>query len=325
MVPGKPGDQAAPSRLKLLDPPVTAIHGGADHRATAMKPVFEKVPQRQWESFHCEVIRGADYGTRWHFHPEFQITLALKSDGHRIVGDNIAPLRDGDLVLVGSNLPHVWHQDESRGRNEKAVSAIVVRFSDAFLGRDFLSKPELDEVNRLLHRSSRGFHITGKTRDLVAGRLETLSRVEGLARVIELLAILDVLAKSREIRPLASASYAPALKHEDQDRMERVCNYIQSHLTEEIERSDLARIASLSEGAFSRFFGSRMGRSVPEYVNELRIGRACNMLAEDKLNITDIGLDCGFRNLANFNRRFREIVKMTPREYRRKFARASGR
>ena len=289
-----------------------------------MKPVFEKVPQRQWESFHCEVIRGPDYGTRWHFHPKFQITLALKSEGHRIVGDNISPLRDGDLVLVGSNLPHVWHQDESRGRDDKAVSAIVIRFLDTFLGEEFLAKPELDDVRRLLHRSSRGFQISGKTRDVVAKRLETLSRSESLARVVELLAILDTLAKSKDLKPLASATYAPALKHEDQDRMERVCDFIQTHLTDEIERSHLAKIANLSAGAFSRFFGSRMGKTVPEYVNELRIGRACNMLAEDKLNITDIGLDCGFRNLANFNRRFREIVKTTPREYRRKFAKASG-
>lgn len=293
-----------------------------------MKPVFEKVPQRQWESFHCEEIRGPDYGTRWHFHPEYQITLAIRSEGHRIVGDNISPLLDGDLVLVGSNLPHCWHQDESRrgngrgnGRN-KSVHAIIIRFLDTFLGADFLAKPEMDDVRRLLQRGSRGLQVTGVTRDVVAGRIESLARAEGLARAIELLAILDTLAKSKDLRTLASASYAPSLKHDDQDRMERVCDFIQKHLTDEIDRGQLAKIASLSEGAFSRFFGSRMGKTVPEYVNELRIGRACLMLAEDRLNITDIGLDCGFRNLANFNRRFREIVKMTPREYRRKFARA---
>ena len=295
-----------------------------------MKPVFEKVPQRQWESFHCEDICGPDYGTRWHFHPEYQITLAIKSEGHRIVGDNISPLLNGDLVLVGTNLPHCWHQDESRRTNGsgngnakgKAVRAIVIRFLDTFLGAEFLAKPELDDVRRLLQRSSRGLQVTGATRDVVAKRIEALSKLEGLARVIELLAILDTLAKSKDIKTLASANYAPSLKHDDQDRMERVCDFIQKHLTDEIDRGQLAKIASLSEGAFSRFFGSRMGKTVPEYVNELRIGRACLMLAEDRLNITDIGLDCGFRNLANFNRRFREIVKMTPREYRRKFASA---
>jgi AraC-like DNA-binding protein len=287
-----------------------------------MKPVFEKVPRHQWESFHCEVIHGPDYGTRWHFHPEYQITLANRSEGHRIVGDNIAALRDGDLVLVGSNLPHVWHQDESR-KHGKAVSAIVIRFLDSFLGAEFLAKPEMEAVRRLFQKSSRGLEITGRTRDEAARLLNVLASADGLGRVVQLLAVLDLLARSKEIKPLASAHYAPALKHEDQDRMERVCDFIHKNLTEDIERGHLAKVAHLSEGAFSRFFRSRTGRTVPEYVNELRIGRACLMLAEERLNITDIGLDCGFRNLANFNRRFRDIMKMTPRDYRRKFAKVS--
>lgn len=284
-----------------------------------MKPVFEKVPKRQWESFHCEVIRGPNYGTRWHFHPEHQLTLAIKSQGYRIVGDNLAPLRDGDLVLVGSNLPHVWHQDESRGSDNHAVQAIVIRFEEGFLGREFLDKPEMDGVTRLLHRARRGLLVTGRTRDIAARRIEALAKTQGLARLVALLAILDALARSKELKPLASAGYAPVLKHEDQDRMERVCDFIHSHLTGNIERDQLARIAHLSAGAFSRFFKSRTGKTVPEYVNELRVGRACRMLAEEKLNITDIALDCGFRNLANFNRRFREIVKMTPSGYRQAF------
>ena len=81
-----------------------------------MKPVFEQTPRRQWESFHCEIVRGPGYGATWHFHPEFQITLVLKSTGYRLVGDNITPLAPGDLVLVGANLPHVWQQDAEIGR-----------------------------------------------------------------------------------------------------------------------------------------------------------------------------------------------------------------
>ena len=75
-----------------------------------MKAVLEKTPRTQWESFHCEVVRGSSYHAMWHFHPEYQLTLVLESRGHRMVGDNITPLRPGDLVLVGSNLPHVWQR-----------------------------------------------------------------------------------------------------------------------------------------------------------------------------------------------------------------------
>ena len=134
-----------------------------------MKPVFEQTPRRQWESFHCEIVRGPGYGATWHFHPEFQITLVLKSTGYRLVGDNITPLAPGDLVLVGANLPHVWQQDAGGGRG--AVHAIVVRFLDTSLGRDFLEIPEAAGVKRLLRRAARGLRVTGRTRDAVAERL----------------------------------------------------------------------------------------------------------------------------------------------------------
>jgi len=277
-----------------------------------MKPVFEKVPRRDWESFHCEVIEGPDYGTRWHFHPEYQLTLALRSSGHRVVGDNIAPLTDGDMVLLGSNLPHIWHQDAGKG----GVEAVVIRFEENFLGRDFMNMPEAEGVKRLLRRAARGLEVRGQTRKEVAQRLRHLAEAGGLTRVVDLLAILDILACARDLRPLASAGYEPTLHATDQGRMERVCDFIHQHLTEDIDRGQLARLAHLSEGAFSRFFRSRTGKTVPEYINEVRIGRACRLIAEDQTHITDIALDCGYRNLANFNRRFREVVGRTPRDYR---------
>lgn len=287
-----------------------------------MKPVFEQTPQRQWESFHCEVVRGPGYGATWHFHPEFQITLVLKSTGYRLVGDNITPLTSGDLVLVGANLPHVWQQDAGGGRT--AVHAIVVRFLDTLLGRDFLEIPEAAGVKRLLNRAARGLRVTGRTRDAVAERLQRLVEAKGLQRVAELLAILETLAQSRELQPIASAGFVPSLSSEDQGRMARVTAHIHAHLTGEIDRATVARAAHLSEGAFSRFFKLRTGKTLPEYVNELRVGRACRLLADESRKVTDIALDCGFRNLANFNRRFREITSRTPRDYRRQLQRSAG-
>jgi AraC-like DNA-binding protein len=287
-----------------------------------MKPVFEKVPKRQWESFHCEVVRGPDYGTRWHFHPEYQLTLAIKSSGHRVVGDNIGTLVDGDIVLIGANLPHVWHQDP--GAKGREVEAIIVRFDDSFLGRDFFALPEVEPVRRLLQRAARGLVVSGTTRLIVAEHMRRLAHSDGLSRIIELLAILNTLAASDDLKTLASASYEPQLESADQGRMERVVDFIHSHLTDEIDRQRLAKLAHLSLGAFSRFFHSRTGKTVPEYVNEVRIGRACRMLSEDAGNITDIAMDCGYRNLANFNRRFREVVGTTPSAYRQKFRGVAG-
>ena len=288
-----------------------------------MKAVLEKTPRDQWESFHCEIVRGTSYHATWHFHPEYQLTLVIESRGHRMVGDNITRLRRGDLVLVGANLPHVWHQENRPGQRGK-VHAIIVRFLDTFLGADFLAKPEMEPVRALLRKAARGLHITGRTRDSVADAMQRMSAATGLARIRELLAILDALANSRDVKPVAKAGFVPRFSADDQERMQRVFSYIDRHLTGEIDRTRAAAEAHLSPGAFSRFFRQRTGRTLPEYVNTLRIGRACEMLADGKWKVADIAMECGFANLANFNRHFRSITKLSPREYRRRFLDNAG-
>lgn len=283
------------------------------------QPILETTPRSVRESFHCEVVRGRGYGARWHFHPEVQLTLVLKSAGYRIVGDNISPLLPGDLVLVGASLPHVWHQDERRGGARDAVHAIVVRFREDFLGNHFLQSPEFESVRRLLKRSARGLQITGATRDTAATLLHELCREQGLARLLKLLEILRILSSSTHLRPLASASFSPELRDTDTERMQRVMRFIHDHLDGLIERDAVARCAALSTGAFSRFFKTRTGKTLPQYVNELRIGNACSRLRDAGAKVADIALECGFENLANFNRQFRAVTGMNPREYRTAF------
>lgn len=285
-----------------------------------MKPVFEQTPHTQGESFHCEVVRGTSYRAAWHFHPEYQLTLVIKSSGHRLVGDTITPLRPGDLVLVGSNLPHVWQQDPAFRRSASPpVHAVIVRFLETFAGRDFVQIPEMESVRRLLRRSARGLQVTGATRTVVAEKILQLPKIGGLDRISVLLSILNTLAKSKELKHIASEGFLPVLNNSDQGRMQRVCHYINTHLSETIERAQVAREAHLSEGACSRFFKLRTGKTLPQYINELRVGRACRQLSEGDGKITDIALECGFTNLANFNRRFRETTGLTPRDYRRRF------
>jgi transcriptional regulator GlxA family with amidase domain len=153
--------------------------------------------------------------------------------------------------------------------------------------------------------------------------MEKLSTTEGLGRVIGLLAILDELARSKDLRPISSAGFRPELSADDQGRMGRVFEHIHQHLTEDISRDIVAARASLSPGAFSRFFKTRTGKTLPQYVNELRVGRACSRLAETDDKVADIALDCGFQNLANFNRQFHRLMDASPREYRHRFRRSA--
>jgi transcriptional regulator GlxA family with amidase domain len=199
----------------------------------------------------------------------------------------------------------------------------VVRFRDDFLGHDFLQTPEMEPVRALLKRASRGLQALGKTRQAVATKMEKLAATDGLGRVIGLLAILDELARSKDLRPVSSPGFRPELSADDQGRMGRVFEHIHQHLTEDISRDSVAARASLSPGAFSRFFKTRTGKTLPQYVNELRVGRACSRLAEADDKVADIALDCGFQNLANFNRQFHRLMDASPREYRQRFRRSA--
>lgn len=275
-------------------------------------PIREQVPQHIDASFDCEVIEGPDYGTRWHFHPEAQITLALRSEGYRIVGDNISPLGNDDCVLIGADVPHVWQQDRA---SKHGVKAIILRFRTDMPA---LALPEMERIRRLLQRARRGLDIKGRTRIEISERIQAITKADGAARVIGLLAVLDTLSLATDLKPLASAAFHPVLDADDTERMGRILRFIEDRLTEEISRDEVARVAALSCGAFSRYFKSRTGKSLPEYVNELRIGRSCRLLAETDQSVTDIAFDCGFRNLANFNRWFLHITKLVPREYRRR-------
>lgn len=279
-----------------------------------MKLLREQIPHPPTASFFYEVLRAPDYGTPWHFHPELELTLVLESRGHRIVGDNVAQLRQGDMVFVGANLPHVWHQESGAGR----AHAIVLQFDAHFLGPKFFALPEAVGVARLFKRAARGLHITGQTRARIETRMIAMEKLAGWSRLLELLTILQLLAESRDLRTIASAGFAPELDHEDEARMARVRAYINENLGGAIERTDAAAAACLSAGAFSRFFKVRTGHSLPEFVTELRLGRACRLLQSENLGVMDVALQCGFRSLSHFNHCFRARMKVPPREYRRR-------
>jgi transcriptional regulator GlxA family with amidase domain len=153
----------------------------------------------------------------------------------------------------------------------------------------------------------------------VAALMRELAGQDGLGRLLKLLEIVHLLAASRHLQPIASANFSPALRDSDTPRMQRVMRFIHDHLGEVIERDDVARCAALSPGAFSRFFKTRTGKTLPQYVNELRVGNACARLRDAEAKISDVALACGFENLANFNRQFRGVTGMSPREYRSAF------
>jgi AraC-like DNA-binding protein len=173
-------------------------------------------------------------------------------------------------------------------------------------------------VRRLLERAARGLAFGGRTLKAVSGLLDGLLAVEGLPRLRGLLDVLGRLAAARDVRPLASRAPA-APRREDMERIDRVCRFIAERYVEGLSLPEAAAVAHLSVPAFCRFFKSRTGKTFVAYLHELRIGRACRLLVETDRSVSDVCYDSGFANLSNFNRRFLDLKRMRPGEFRRAF------
>jgi AraC-like DNA-binding protein len=284
----------------------------------------EVVASKPGFSFHCSEKRLAAFDAQWHFHAELELTLVLRAKGYRIVGDKITPLVPGDLVFLGPNVPHVWYHDRFGQRRDPGVHWVVLHFREDLFGTSFWQLTETEAVRRVCERARRGLHVGGKTRKRVAAEMKAVAAGHGLQRVIGLLTILDLLAHSKDLTPITTAESARDFDLTDETRIGAVCRYVNSHLNEEIDRDQLASLVRMTPNAFSRFFKMHTAKTLPQFVNDLRIARACRLLSTETRSISDVAFDCGFGNLANFYRQFARRIKQTPQEYRRQFRRASS-
>ncbi len=285
-----------------------------------MKPLIEKIDPPGNQCFACRWRRDPRFDFSWHYHPELELTWIARSRGRRYVGDHIEDYRDGDLILLGPNLPHTWASaaDVTGGRIRRH-EAVIVQFREDFLGETFFEHAETRAIGRLFDRAIRGLKFGPRTAETVTEAMRRLPGLEGPARLIALLQILARLAAARDVTPLASEGFLAQPTATDSERIDRVCQYVHRHLAEPFSQTDAAAVAHLSPAAFSRFFKRATGRTFVAYVNDLRVGEACRLLMESDRSIAEVCFDVGFSSLSNFNRRFRQLKGMTPRDYRRQF------
>ena len=288
-----------------------------------MKPSFEKISGATHGAFVARRIAMPVFGHSWHFHPELELAWIESGVGRRFVGDSIEPFQAGDLVLLGSNLPHLFFTDTRDSKGSKWARATVVQFRTDVFGAAFLKLPDMKPVKDLIARALRGLHFSATAAAEVGPAMAELATAKGPARVIGLLSILDRLSRSRA-RALSSRSFRPELRDADSERIHRVIAWVHENYRDSIFLADAAKVAALAPAAFCRYFKRATGRTFSAFVNEIRIARACRLLAETNDSIAQIALECGFESLSNFNHRFSTVKLMPPREFRRRFYEASG-
>lgn len=257
--------------------------------------------------------------TPFHFHHLCELVWVEKSYGKRIVGDNVGNFDDGDLVLMGPNLPHIWQNDAVFHRKKKnyRVKSTVIYFPSDFLFNLTDEQNILRPTQELIKRSSRGLKFNGATNQKVSQIISAISEEDGFKKIIHFLQAIDILSQSEEYEYLASLSFKNLCDEKDTGRIHKVYQYLMQNFHRDIELQEVADLCNMTTNAFCRFFKSRTQKSMTQFLNELRIGHACKLLQNEDYSISDVCYECGYNNLTNFNKFFKNIKGKTPSEYRK--------
>ena len=284
-----------------------------------MRPFLEKLPFTA-ESSLAILNRRLDDAIpfQWHHHPEFELTLTLNSVGQRFVGDHVGEYGDGDLVLVGPDLPHTWASRDKVAADAPHV-ALVMWFHPDWASLVVDGFAELGAVGALLKRARNGLGFSTSTAAAVRSRFEQLFVAPPAARLLGLLSVLDELARDTDAAVLSSHAVDGLKAGESRERIDRVLLHIHMHYARPLPLEELAEVGALSLSGLHRMFVKHTGVTVSDYLIRMRIGDACARLSGTDQPIGHVADAVGYASLANFNRQFRALKGMTPRDYRRRF------
>ncbi|WP_430974266.1 AraC family transcriptional regulator [Sunxiuqinia rutila] len=289
-----------------------------------MKIMHEQVSFRGTNSFNIKWDDFPHFTFPWHFHTEYELVYVIKSFGKRFVADHVEDFHDGDLVLLGPNLPHFWKNDEVFFQNDPHyhVNAIVIHFPATFFKDQLENYPEFLPIRDLLSRASRGISFQKQLANRLGPKLKKLLSTKGLKRTLLLLEILGKMAKTRQYKLLASESYRLNLDNWSTSRLDKIMHIINANYRQAIKLEQIASHIGMNTTAFCRYFKEKTGKSFIEFVNEMRIGYACKLLLEGTQSVSQICFESGFNNLSNFNRCFKKITSLSPVQYRNQFHQA---
>lgn len=286
----------------------------------SMAKVFTEITRlSDKDCFYIVERHKTEFTYPLHQHKEYELNFIEHGKGvRRIVGDCVEEIGEYDLVLLGGeDLEHVWEQGSC---TSKDIREITIQFSGDIFGAELLSRNQFASIQRMLRKANHGLSFSMPSIMKVYSTLDSIAaEQEKFMQFLKVLYVLYELSISDDARVLASGSFSHSSQSQETDRVQKVKQYIYDHYSDSLRLETLAELVGMSPVAFSRFFRQRTGRTLSEYIVEIRLGFAARMLVDTSKNISEICYECGFNNLSNFNRTFKAKRNYTPRDFRAMF------
>lgn len=278
-------------------------------------PRFEKITPAYGASVYMKQYKDVLRNKKpfWHIHPEIELVYVNGGTGRRHIGNQLSYYKNGDLVLLGANLPHSGFTDGLTGNK----SETVVQFLPELIGEQFMSLPEMASVKKMLGKAQRGVVFHGSTKRKIGAKIEKLPQYEPFERLMKLIQIFKKLSESTEYEVLNAESYAMEIEIQDNDRINRVYDFVREQFKSSIRLEEIADEVSMTVPSFCRYFKKMSGKTFTQFVNEYRIVHAIKLLSEQNTSITDICFESGFSNFSHFNKQFKGFTGKSPSAYRK--------
>jgi len=279
-----------------------------------VRPDLELIQKVQYQSFRVWSHGYPHQVARWHYHPEYELHYLRQTHGKMFVGDYIGDFGPGNLVLVGPNIPHNWVSELAPGVSI-VERDLVLQFGADFIQDCMALFPEFGQVQNLLDDARLGAQFGEDAEVRADEALSAMLTASDARRVILFLDLLDYLSRAPRVM-LASPSYDPGVDQRRNAVINQVLSYILENYTSDLREADLAELTRMSCATFSRFFRKHTGLTFVQYVNHLRLNRACELLMHSELPVTDICYRVGFNNVSHFNHQFLQKKQMSPSKFR---------
>lgn len=269
------------------------------------------IPKPENTTLILQEDKADNFFSQLHQHEEIQISCIIKGEGTFYIGDSVGQFSDGDIFAIGQHLPHVFtNQDTDQG-----VHMISLFFTPEAYGAGFFDHPEFNEFQNLFEIVKLGCQL-GSNNSEVKRKIWGMRNQSALDRFLSFIELLQILGRSR-LLPISSFVIKKRFGEEEGNRMRKIMEYTFAHFHRKLSVAQAAEIASMTPNAFCRYFKQRTNKTYISFVLEIRIGQACRLLKQRKdLQISEIAFQCGFNNLTNFNRKFKQFKKQTPSQFR---------
>ncbi|MCM5663065.1 AraC family transcriptional regulator [Galbibacter mesophilus] len=281
-----------------------------------MKPILEKVRNTPVTSFTVFEFKDSVFDAPWHFHPEFELTYIVSSNGMRFVGDNVSEYAPKDLVLIGRNVPHCWKNSKD---TDQIAHSIVIQWNADFFGDDWLEKKEFSAIKKMLSKAERGFSFSEKGKEKTIPLITEMLTQNDFDRLLTFLKVLQYLSKDSHAKVLTGVNYVPTFNEMQNERIQTIQNFIEKNYRRTINLQEVSDSIHMSKESFCRFFKNTFQKTFISYLNEFRIKKACKLLIESDDQIKEVAYKTGFESLSFFYREFKKHTQTSPVSYKKRF------